>query len=318
MKISRELSILPEQLASRSAAVKERISASLAKSGARPLTAAVFQMRNQCGGEAGKAQNLARMLDAVQAAKGEGVQLLAFPEMCLPGYFTAAAGSLEEARAANHALADVVGESAALAALQAAAAYASMVLVFGFAERDGDHYYNAAGVIDADGRWLGTRRKNPMAGAYDLESFIEEDSARRSAVFATRYGTIGVSVCFDGEFPESIRRMRLDGAEILVWCNAATGDSTIGHSHRVFQSGSYAHTNCLWVVCCNSCGTDCYGTSNIYSPWGEPLVLLPVDEEALGIALLNVTCTPEWATWRDRLNLEKTEVRSQKSEGKTQ
>lgn len=304
MKISRQL--FPQQalLEQRSAAAKERIQASLAEEGARPLTVGVFQMRNHCDGAAGKDLNLSRMLTAIKAAQAEGVGLLAFPEMCLPGYFTARSGSAEQAKAANAALADVVGQSEYLAALQAAAAAARMVLVFGFGEREGDRVYNAAGVIDADGRWLGTRRKNPLSpGPYDLESFVEPPPDQRSAVFTTAYGTIGVSICFDGEFPESIRRMRLEGAEILVWCNAATGDRKLGHSHRLNAAGCYAQANYMWVACCNCCGEDSYGGSCIYTPWGEPLVQLSFTDEEMGIALINLAMNTEWSTWKDRILL---------------
>ncbi len=304
MQVSRDLFPQQDLLLARSAAVRERIRASLAEPESRGLLAGVCQLRNHCGGEVGKQRNLARMLAAVDAAAAAGVQLLAFPEMCLPGYFTQAAGTPAEAVAANQALADVPGESAYLTALQEAAARWRMVLVFGFAEREADRLYNAAGVIDADGAWLGTHRKNPLSpGPYELDSFTEEAADRRCAVFSTAYGTIGVSVCFDGEFPESVRQMRLAGAEVLVWCNCATGDAKLGHSHRLVQSGAYATTNCLWVVCCNACGDSTYGTSSVWSPWGEPLVQLSVNEEALGVAQLNLAYTPDWAVWRDRVCL---------------
>ncbi len=302
MKVSRELFPQQDLLFARSAKVKERIRESLSQPGARGMVAGVYQMRNRCGGETGKGENLARMLEAVEAAAGEGVQLLAFPEMCLPGYFTQAEGTEREAVAANRALADVPGESQYLAALQEAAAGAQMALVLGFAEREGEDLYNAAGVVDADGRWLGTRRKNPLsAGPYEGDLFAAEGPEKRSAVFATRYGTIGVSVCFDGEFPESVRQMRLEGAEVLVWCNCATGDSVLGHSHRLVQSGAYATTNCMWVVCCNACGENTYGTSCVWSPWGEPLVQLSVTEEELGVAEIDLAHTPDWEMWRERV-----------------
>ena len=49
-----------------------------------------------------------------------------------------------------------------------------MVLAFGFCEREAGEYYASIGVIDADGTWLGTRRKNPLSpGTYGLESFTQ-------------------------------------------------------------------------------------------------------------------------------------------------
>jgi len=148
---------------------RDAIAASLRQAGARPVTVAVWQMRNHCGGEAGKRENLRRMIAAIEQAAREGVQILAFPEMCLPGYFTRSAGTPAEATRANHELADQPAQSAAIQRLREAARDKRMVLAFGFCEREADKCYNAIGVIDADGLWLGTRRKNPLSpGPYDL------------------------------------------------------------------------------------------------------------------------------------------------------
>jgi predicted amidohydrolase len=233
-----------ELLLQRSKQAYDKVKASLQKDGARARIVGLAQMRNCCNGEEGKGTNLARMLSAVQRMADQGVQILAFPEMCLPGYFTPVNGSPADAVAANHSLADRVGSSPYLERLQDAARSAAMVLAFGFCEQDGQAYYNSVGVIDADGRWLGTRRKNPLyPWPYELDSFAEPAPQERSAVFHTRFASVGVSVCFDGEFPESVRRMRLDGAEILLWCNAACGDSKLGTSHRINHSASYAQAN---------------------------------------------------------------------------
>jgi predicted amidohydrolase len=275
---------------------------SLRRSDARPVTVAAYQMRNHCGGEAGKDANLTRMLDAVGKLAQDGVRILAFPEMCLPGYFTSVSGTVPEAVAANHALADVVGKSPHLDQLRRAARVARMVLAFGFCEKAEGEYYNSIGVIDADGSWLGTRRKNPLSPQpYDVESFREPDASERSAVFQTAYGTVGVSNCYDGEFPGSIRRMRLDGAEILLWCNAATGNVEFGTSNRINYSGAYAQANRMWVVCCNSVDKNAYGTSLIVGPSGEPLVVLPTNQEAFGLATINLAFGTNWERWRLRL-----------------
>lgn len=287
----------------RTARVRDAIAASLTRDGARPVTVAAHQMRNRCGGEAGKRENLERMLRAVEQAHGEGVRLLAFPEMCLPGYFTPLSGSVDEAVRANRDLADVVGESDFLRRLREAAAAARMVLVFGFGERDGDVVHNSAGVIDADGRWLGVRRKNPLyPWPYELESFAEPPRARRSTVFDTGVGRIGVAICFDGEFPESVRQMRRDGAELLVWINAACGDATIGTSNRLNAAGAHAQNNGLWVICCNCVAPNASGTSSIYAPHGEALVVLSPDREQIGVATLDLALETSWdSVWRDRV-----------------
>jgi len=293
----------PALVMRRSEAERQRIEKSLRAKGARPVVVGAYQMANHCRGKVGKDENLNRMVRATEAAAVEGVQVLVFPEMCLPGYFTRVDGTPAESARVTRALADEVGQSAHLRKLQDAARKAGMVLAFGFGEKAGAVYYNSVGVVDADGSWLGTRRKNPLSPQpYDLESFAEPDPAQRCAVFKTRYGTVGVANCFDGEFPESIRRMRLAGAELLLWSNAGTGNPKLGHSSRINAASCYAQANRMWVVCCNAVAGDCYGTSVIVGPSGEPLVILPTAEEAVGIATINLALTADWDRWRQRLD----------------
>ena len=290
-------------LKTRSQRNREMLDASLRRPDARPVTVAVWQMRNRCGGEQGKRDNLRRMIEAIECAGREGVQILALPEMCLPGYFTASAGTPAEAARANRQLADEPSRSEYLKQLCDAARANRLVLAFGFCETQEGKYYNSIGVIDADGAWLGTRRKNPLSpGPYDLESFTEPPPAERCAVFRTRYATVGVLNCFDGEFPETARQMRLAGAEVLLWCNAATGNVVLGSSNRIHHSASYAQANRMWVACCNAVGKECYGTSVIVGPSGDPLVVLPTDREVFGVATINLSLGADWDRWRRRLD----------------
>ena len=279
-----------------------QIAEALERPGARPLMVGVYQKRNHCGGAEGKQRNLDAMIDAIRRAADQGVEVLAMPEMALQGYFTPTSGTVGQAAHANRDLADVVGRSAALKKLQDAACAAKMVIAFGFAERCGDDIYNAIGVIDADGSWLGVRRKNPLyPWDYELKSFREPDPSARSCVFRTRCGAVGISNCFDGEFPETIRQMRLEGVELLLWCNAACGDGKLGTSHRINHGGSHAQANGMWVAVANCVAPDTTGTSCIIAPTGEPLVILSPDDEQLGIAQIDLAWHTDWSIWRDRL-----------------
>jgi 5-aminopentanamidase len=302
IQISRDLFPQQDLLNQRVQRIKQQIEKRRHAADSRQVRVAAFQMRNHCAGLNGKEENLKRMLAAISAAAGEGVQILTFPEMCLSGYFTPLEGSVEEAVAANHSLADEAGKGRYLTALQQAAARSKMVLAFGFPEKAGNQYFDAVGVIDSTGQWLGVRRKNPLYPMdHETRSFSEPDRSLRSVVLQTRYGKVGISCCFDGESPESIRRMRLDGAEILLWCNAALGNPVLGTSHRMNLAGAHAETNVMWVVCCNAVGRNCSGTSVISSPSGEPLVILSPGEETLGIATIDLRMSEDWSKWRDRL-----------------
>jgi predicted amidohydrolase len=290
-------------LLARSEKARTDIACSLECEGASPLTVGVFQMRNNCGGEDAKRRNLERMIGAILAAAEAGMQLLAFPEMCLPGYFTPVSGTPEEAILANRGLSDMVTQSAYLQNLQETASEARIALAFGFCERDGDTLYNAIGVIDADGAWLGTRRKNPLyPWPYETDSFNEPGPEARAVVFKTKYATVGISNCFDGEFLESIRQMRLAGAGSLLWCNAGVGNAKLGTSNRINFSGAHAQANNMWVACCNCVAENTSGTSVIVSNNGEPLVILPPNEEALGVATLDLGKTRHWDPWQSRVD----------------
>jgi predicted amidohydrolase len=107
------------------------------------------------------------------------------------------------------------------------------------------------------------------------------------------------------ERAECPRLLLVPGMVTLVaalWCNAGTGNPKLGHTSRINASGCYAQANLMWVVCCNAVAGDCYGTSVIVGPSGEPLVVLPTAEEALGITTINLALTADWDRYRQRLD----------------
>ena len=97
--------------------------------------------------------------------------------------------------------------------------------------------------------------------------------------------------------------MRLEGAEVLLWSNAALGDSVLGTSHRIVLAGAYAATNAMWVACANCAAPNSSGTSVICAPSSEPAVLLSPNEEAMGVADVDLSLNKGWPVWRDRLAL---------------
>ena len=278
------------------------------KRAARSMVSAVYQMANRCGGPDGKQANVERMCKAVRTLGRRGVQLLACPEMCLQGYFTWVDGPSAKGRAATRELADDATTSPHIRQLRAAARQAKMVLAFGFAEKarkTRPKVYNSIGIIDADGRWLGSHRKNPLyPWPFETDVFDQPAKAQRVSVFKTRYATIGVTNCFDGSFPETIRGIRKAGAEVLVWCNAAVGDPKTGNGDRVATCAAYAIANNLCVVACNGAAENLSGTSCICAAaTGTPQVILPPDEEALGLARLDLGPTTNWDLYRTHLCL---------------
>jgi len=154
--------------------------------------------------------NIARIRASIESARALGVDLLAFPEMVVPGYPPEdlllkpafIQGCIDRTR-------DLAGDSR------------GMTVVVGTLERDGD-LYNSAAVLH-DGRWVGTARKRylPNYGVFDENRYFM--SERRSVVFA-RGGTVfGVNVCEDiwlagGPSEEQVIR---GGAEVILNVSAS-------------------------------------------------------------------------------------------------
>ena len=154
--------------------------------------------------------NIARIRAWIERARALGVDLLAFPEMVVPGYPPEdlllkpafIQGCIDRTR-------DLAGDSR------------GMTVVVGTLERDGD-LYNSAAILH-DGRWVGTARKRylPNYGVFDENRYFM--SERRSVVFA-RGGTVfGVNVCEDiwlsgGPSEEQVVR---GGAEVILNLSAS-------------------------------------------------------------------------------------------------
>jgi predicted amidohydrolase len=153
-----------------------------------------------------------RVEKLVEAARTEGVHLLALPEACLGGYLADLDGDADQPPALR-----VDGpEIARLAAIAG-----DMVVCAGYCEADGDRRFNSV-VCVGGGEVLGNHRKVHQP----LREDASYDSGDSFAAFDTPVGRIGLLICYDKAFPESARALALDGAEIIVCVSAWPGSRT--------------------------------------------------------------------------------------------
>ncbi|MGA0531673.1 nitrilase-related carbon-nitrogen hydrolase [Hansschlegelia sp. KR7-227] len=164
------------------------------------MIVAAYQMVAACGGVAA---NLAAIERAAEAAAGQGARILVAPELAITGY---GAGD------AIRALAEPV-DGPQLTALSSVARRLGIALAFGFAEREGTTIYNSAAFLSPDG-WMRTHRKVFLYGAYEKALFTAAKTL--SGPFAFEGATVGMRVCFDVEFPESVRALALAGADLVL------------------------------------------------------------------------------------------------------
>ena len=198
-----------------------------------------------------------------------------------------------------------------------------VVLPVSFFEQSGKTYFNSLAMIDADGQQLGVYRKSHIPdgpGYQEKYYFSPGNSGFR--VWETRFGKVGVGICWDQWFPEAARVMALQGAEILCYPTAIGSEpidpkyDSCPHWTRTMQG--HAAANIMPVIASNRigvekgeiekygtrCGLTFYGSSFIAGPTGELLEQAGRKEEQILIARFDLDEIQKmrsgWGIFRDR------------------
>jgi N-carbamoylputrescine amidase len=233
------------------------------------------------------AANIKRMDTWIREAAAQGGQVILPSELFAGHYFC------REEQEAFFGLAHPVAEHAMLTHFQALAAELGVVLPISFFEKAGPAYYNSIAIIDADGKNLGTYRKShiPDGPGYE-EKFYFRPGDTGFKVWSTRYGTIGVGICWDQWFPECARAMTLMGADILFYPTAIGSEpqdpdlNTKDPWQRVMIG--HAVANVIPIVAANRIGNEggqvFYGHSFIADHQGEKVTELGSEQEGLLVA----------------------------------
>jgi N-carbamoylputrescine amidase len=136
-----------------------------------------------------------------------------------------------------------------------------VVIPIGFFERAGHTAYNSIAVADADGCVLGVYRKTHIPdGPGYTEKFYFTPGDTGFKVWETRFGKIGVGICWDQWYPETARSMALMGAEVLCFPTIIGSEphdaqmDTAGHWQRTMQG--HAAANMMPVVAANRIGAE--------------------------------------------------------------
>jgi N-carbamoylputrescine amidase len=195
--------------------------------------------------------------------------------------------------------------------MQALAKKHSMVMVVPVYEREqAGVYYNSAAVIDADGSYLGKYRKNHIPHTSGFwEKYFFKPGNLGYPVFRTRYGSVGVYICYDRHFPEGARILGLRGAEV-VFNPSATVEGLSKYLWKLEQP-AHAVANGYFIAASNRVGTEkpwnlgkFYGSSYICDPRGNMLAVASEDKDELVFADCNLDMIEEvrrvWQFYRDR------------------
>lgn len=276
-----------------------------------PFTVAAVQMR--CTPD--KETNLANAERLVREAAEKGGQVICLPEIFTGEYFC----QIEDVD--NFQLGESI-PGPTTDRMSALAKELGVALVVPLFERRAEGlYHNSAAIIDADGTLLGTYRKMHIPddpSYYEKYYFTPGDLGFRN--WNTKFGRIGVCICWDQWYPEAARLTAMRGAHVLFYPTAigwhpGTDDELKKAQHEAWQISMRAHSvaNGCYVVAANRWGheepaggkgIDFWGRSFISDPHGR--LAGEIDSDGEGVLIQEVDPAAvdhqrvEWPFFRDR------------------
>lgn len=263
-------------------------------------------------------ENIEKADKMVRDAAASGANIILLPELFERQYFC------QERRYEYYDFAKSVEENDAVNHFKKVAKELSVVIPVSFYEKDVNVLYNSVAVIDADGTVLGVYRKTHIPDDHFYqEKFYFTPGNTGFKVWETKYGTIGVGICWDQWFPETARAMAVKGAELLFYPTAIGSEPIIEcdsmpHWRRCMQG--HAGSNLMPVIAANRIGLESvepckenamqssslnfYGSSFMTDETGELLETASRDKEEILIHTYDLDEIAEnrlsWGLFRDR------------------
>lgn len=255
--------------------------------------------------------NIRKADGLVREAAEHGAQIILLPELFETLYFCQEklnhffgyATALPQNQAVNH--------------FRKVAQELQVVLPVSFFEKADERYFNSIAIIDVDGQVLGVYRKThiPDGPGYE-EKFYFTPGDTGFKVWDTRYGKIGVGICWDQWFTETARCMALQGAELLLYPTAIGSEpveqDVDSKDHWQLCMQGHAAANIMPVIAANRIGTEkssCaqltfYGSSFITNEIGQKIAEADRRSETIIYAELDLDKIKSyrdfWGIYRDR------------------
>lgn len=262
-------------------------------------------------------ENINKAEKMVKEAADNSANIILLPELFERQYFC------QEKRYDYYNYALPLEKNPAVNRFKEVAKELGVVIPVSFYERDIDRLFNTVAMIDADGSVLGIYRKTHIPDDHFYQEkfyFTPGDSGFK--VFDTRFGCIGVGICWDQWFPETVRCMAVQGAEMLLYPTAIGSEPILdvdsnSHWRRVMQG--HAAANLMPVVAANRIGVetvepckenagqssslDFYGCSFIADATGD-IIASAKQEETILYGEFDLDALKEdrlsWGLFRDR------------------
>jgi len=253
-----------------------------------------------------KSAMIEKQLPLIARAAEQGANVCCLQEIFYGPYFCA------EQETRWYDIAESIPDGPTITLMKEQAKKHGMVMVVPIYERDMTGvYYNSAAVIDDTGEYLGTYRKHHIPHCHPgfWEKFYFKPGNLGYPVFQTRFGKIGVYICYDRHFPEGARELGLNGAEIVFNPSATVA----GLSEYLWKLEQPAHAvaNQYFIGAINRVGHEqpwdigeFYGTSYFCNPRGQIIAEGSRDQDEVVVADLDLDLIREvrnvWQFFRDR------------------
>jgi N-carbamoylputrescine amidase len=264
----------------------------------------------QSGTFPSKESSLEHHILLIRQAAEKGAQIVVTQELFLTPYFC----TVEDTQLFD--LADELPGQITKVLGQLAGELGIVLVASLFEHRGPGLYHNTAVIFDADGSLMGFYRKNhiPQDPGFE-EKFYFTPGDSGYPVWDTRFGKLGVLICWDQWYPEAARLMALGGAQILIYPTAIgwlpSEKAELGAAQHcgweTVQRG-HAVANGCFVAAVNRCGsydsTEFWGQSFVANPYGEIVAKASVENEEILLHDVDYQAVENfrriWPFFRDR------------------
>jgi predicted amidohydrolase len=162
-----------------------------------------------------------------------------------------------------------------------------MYIVAGLFEKDQYKVYNVAVLLTPEGELGGKYRKITLP---DGEASAGVVPGHEYPIFKTKFGLLGLMVCYDGFFPEVARELSKRGAEVIAWpvwgCNPDLARARAAENHVYLVSSTYEDISSNWMV------------SAVWDHTGQTIALAK-DWGSVAVAEVDLNATTRWRSLGD-------------------
>ncbi len=226
-----------------------------------------------------KNQNLLKGLESARSAADQGAKIICFAELAFEPFYPQVSATPESLKLAE----PIPGPTTEV--FSKLAKELGVVFVLNLFERDGDRTFDTSPVINADGQLMGKTRMihiTDYPGFHEQGYYFPGDCGIQ--VYFTKYGKIGVSICYDRHFPEYMRALALAGAEIVFTPQAGIEDEWPPGLYEAEMQVA-AFQNGYFTALCNRVGKESNltfsGESFVCDPSGKVIAKAEIGKDQI-------------------------------------